>query len=79
MKTLKTLDRATARALVDAGYMPLRDYIDRFGVELTEPTAAAAARGLDLGDHRTRPWGNSTRRGWAVKRNSRKFPKNSAA
>lgn len=25
------LDRTTARALVDAGYMPLSDYIARFG------------------------------------------------
>ena len=25
------IDRDTARALVDAGYMPLREYIERFG------------------------------------------------
>jgi hypothetical protein len=30
------LDRPTARALVEAGYMPLRRYIEQFGKEIEE-------------------------------------------
>ena len=28
---MANLDRMTARALVEAGYMPLSDYVERFG------------------------------------------------
>ena len=28
---MANLDRMTARALVEAGYMPLADYVERFG------------------------------------------------
>jgi hypothetical protein len=33
------LDRTTARAMVEAGYMPLDDYIDRFGPEVEREAA----------------------------------------
>jgi hypothetical protein len=47
------LDRDTARALVDAGYMPLREYIDMFaGDAANEQTAEV----LELGRIRTRQW-----------------------
>lgn len=33
------LDRETARALAEAGYMPLAEYLDRFGEEIRTSTA----------------------------------------
>ena len=44
-----SLDRTSACALVDAGYMPLRDYIEMFGDEVR-----AAATGARMA--RLRPW-----------------------
>lgn len=32
-----SMDRQTASALVDAGYMPLREYVQMFGDEVTAP------------------------------------------
>lgn len=50
---MQHLDRDTARALVDAGYMSPKDYVDMFAAEAAnEPTAAV----LELGHHRTRQW-----------------------
>lgn len=37
------LDRTTARALVDAGYMPVADYLDMFG---EEPLAVAESASI---------------------------------
>jgi hypothetical protein len=34
---VEELDRATARALVEAGYMPLARYIELFGSDNDEP------------------------------------------
>lgn len=42
-------DRDTARALVDAGYMPLGEYIDMFAGDAT----AAKLEVLELNRHRT--------------------------
>lgn len=79
MTPVMSLDRLTARALVDAGYMPVRDYIERFGPEM-QPQAGAVAPVVDIGHHRSRPWGISTHRSRPDKRhNSRALPKNSAA
>ncbi len=36
------LDRSLARALVEAGYMDLKDYIDLFGEKLTHEEEAKA-------------------------------------
>lgn len=36
----QSIDRVTARALVEAGYMPLRDYIEMFGAEVSSPSTA---------------------------------------
>jgi hypothetical protein len=54
------LDRATARALVDAGYMPLSDYISQFADDFVSSDSTKAAAKADtvveLGHHRTRRW-----------------------
>jgi hypothetical protein len=52
---MQHLDRETARALTDAGLMPLAEYIEMFG---EAPTAAASAAPLEhtIGNHRTRQW-----------------------
>jgi hypothetical protein len=41
-----TLDRATARAMVDAGYMSLRSYIEQFGFD-----PAGEGEVVETGDH----------------------------
>lgn len=58
MTSPMTLDRITAQALVDAGYTPLRDYIEQFGeTSQSDSQARRSPVVLDLGNHRTRPWG----------------------
>ena len=52
---MQQLDRAMARALVEAGYMPLSEYVGIFGHERAS-VAAAPEEHVRLGDHRTRPW-----------------------
>jgi hypothetical protein len=47
------LDRTTARALVEAGYMPLREYMDMFKNEATRVATTAV---VELGHHRSRQW-----------------------
>ncbi len=43
------LDRATARALVDAGYMPLSDYVELFGGTRNDtPLVPDMPRGADF-------------------------------
>ena len=45
------MDRATARALTEAGYMPLAEYIRAFGgapVEIPRPVLAAVAMSRPL-------------------------------
>jgi hypothetical protein len=44
-----TIDRAMARAMVDAGYMPLRAYIEQFGFD---PPGEGEV--MEVGDHRSR-------------------------
>ena len=36
----QSIDRVTARALVEAGYMPLRHYVELFGDEVVSPSTA---------------------------------------
>jgi hypothetical protein len=43
MVAMPQLDRTSARALVDAGYMPLSHYIEMFGPELTLREVASPA------------------------------------
>jgi hypothetical protein len=43
------LDRDTARAMVDAGYMSLRSYIEQFGFD---PPGEGEV--VEIGDHRSR-------------------------
>jgi hypothetical protein len=51
------IDRATARALTEAGYMPLREYILTFGDEVAaETTTELAKETVTIGAHRSRPW-----------------------
>jgi hypothetical protein len=45
------IDRATARALAEAGYMPLREYLAMFGDEVT----TEAARKLRAADNDPTP------------------------
>lgn len=45
----QNIDRVTARALVEAGYMPLRHYIEMFGDEVSSPSTAPDD--ADLHDH----------------------------
>lgn len=47
-----TMDQDTARALVDAGYMPLRDYVAMFGNELTAPNTVPDLSDMHAGEHR---------------------------
>jgi hypothetical protein len=49
------LDRDTARALAEAGYMPLSEYIRMFGDELAASKTLLQAA-VPIGDHRSRPW-----------------------
>ena len=49
------IDRITARALTEAGYMPLSEYIEMFGDEVSAE-AAIAKEPIPVGSHRTRPW-----------------------
>ena len=52
------LDRFTARALVDAGYMQLKDYVEQFGdVGQLENSTDRSVQILQIGNHRTRQWG----------------------
>jgi hypothetical protein len=49
-----SLDRATARALVDAGYIPLADYVALYGHEIAtaqEPRQAEEQEGLHVTGH----------------------------
>ena len=48
------LDRTAARALVDAGYMPLSKYIEMFGDDIAAD--APRTETIDVGHYRTRPW-----------------------
>jgi hypothetical protein len=48
---MQALDRLTACALVEAGYMPLREYIAMFGDEVRNAAARDAMQSVHL-----RPW-----------------------
>ncbi len=48
------IQRTMARALVEAGYMPLHEYIRLFADEATQP--AIAEKPFALGARRTRFW-----------------------
>ena len=48
------MDRAVARALTEAGYMPLSEYIEMFADEVIGRTTPKES--LPIGSHRTRPW-----------------------
>lgn len=77
------LDRFTARALVDAGYMQLNDYIEQFGeVDQFEKNTDRSVQILQVGNHRTRQWGVASSPGelrpWRHRR-SRTATKPSAA
>jgi hypothetical protein len=52
---MQHLDRETARALAEAGFMPLGRYIEMFG---EAPTTQVSAAPLEhtIGNHRTRQW-----------------------
>jgi hypothetical protein len=54
---MQHLDRDTARALTDAGYMPLCEYIQRFGNQPgLEPGPDVAPERVTVGTHRARQW-----------------------
>ena len=76
------LDRLTALALVDAGYMPLKDYLEQFG-KINEPKAETdrPVQPIEIGHHRTRQWAVADSLGERRRRyqHSRTIPKNSAA
>jgi hypothetical protein len=44
------IDRATARAMVDAGYMSLRSYIEQFGLE----SPPGEGEVVEVGEHCSR-------------------------
>ena len=46
------MDQDTACALVDAGFMPLRDDLAMFGNDVTAPSTAPDLSDMDAGDHR---------------------------
>ena len=52
------IDRVTARAFTEAGYMPLSEYIRTFGDEVAaEATTELAKETVTIVAHRSRPWG----------------------
>lgn len=50
------MDRQTAAALTEAGYMPLAEYIAMFGDEVTAAARKPALKPVILGEHRSRAW-----------------------
>jgi hypothetical protein len=51
------IDRVTARALTEAGYMPLSEYTRTFGDDMVaETTTELAKETVTIGAHRSRPW-----------------------
>jgi hypothetical protein len=52
---MQHLDRETARALADAGFLPLDQYVEMFG-EAPATTDSAAPLEHTVGNHRTRQW-----------------------
>ena len=48
------IDRTTARALTEAGYMPLSVYLEMFADAAVDP--AMPKEPPPIGMHRTRPW-----------------------
>jgi hypothetical protein len=52
---MEQLDRVTARALVEAGYMPLDHYIERFGEEVRHEAKLVSSPSAVPDDHPVEP------------------------